>query len=127
MSGWIVLAIIVLFVFLCFHVALREVLLKGSDGELERELAQCGRLERTRWMIGRQLDLANVVQWKSTAIQCAIVLLVLLDFCGFGAVDVTSVLLAFVVVSSRDHQGRQTVVVHRLHVGLKGWLLSRLQ
>ena len=97
MSGWIVLAIIVLFVLLCFHVALREVLLKGSDGELERELAQYGRLERTRWMIGRQLDLANVVQWKSTAIQCAIVLLVLLDFCGFGEVDVTSVVLAFVV------------------------------
>ena len=77
MSGWIVLAIIVLFVFLCFYVALREVLLQSSDGELERELAQSDRLERARWMIGRQLDLATAVQWKSTAIQCAIVLLVL--------------------------------------------------
>ena len=97
MSGWIVLAIIVLFVFLCFYVALREVLLQSSDGELERELAQSDRLERARWMIGRQLDLATAVQWKSTAIQCAIVLLVLLDLCGFGRVDVLSVLLAFLI------------------------------
>ena len=73
MTGWIILAIVLLFVLLCFHVALREVLLQTSDGEIERELARNGRLERTRWMIGRQLDLATVVQWKSTAIQCAIV------------------------------------------------------
>ena len=97
MTGWIILAIILLFVFLCFHVALREVLLQSSDGEIERELARLGRLERTRWMIGRQLDLATVVQWKSTAIQCAIVLLVLLDLSGFAQVDVTSVILAFVI------------------------------
>ncbi|MEE2681267.1 MAG: hemolysin family protein [Planctomycetota bacterium] len=97
MSGWIVLAIIVLFVFLCFYVALREVLLQSSDGELERELANSDRLERGRWMLGRQLDLATAVQWKSTAIQCAIVLLVLLDLCGFERVDVLSVLLAFLI------------------------------
>ena len=97
MTGWIILAIVLLFVLLCFHVALREVLLQTSDGEVERELARNGRLERTRWMIGRQLDLATVVQWKSTAIQCAIVLLVLLDLCGFGQVDVLSVVLGFFI------------------------------
>ena len=97
MTGWIILAIVLLFVLLCFHVALREVLLQSSDGELERDLARSGRLERARWMIGRQVDLATVVQWKSTAIQCAIVLLVLLDLCGFAQVDVLSVVLGFFI------------------------------
>ena len=79
MSLWVVLVIAVFFVVLCLQIAVREILLQSSDVEIERELARSGRLERTRWIIGRQLDLATSVQWKSAMVQTIIVLLVLLD------------------------------------------------
>ena len=97
MSLWVILVIAVFFVVLCLQIAVREILLQSSDVEIERELARSGRLERTRWIIGRQLDLATSVQWKSAMVQTIIVLLVLLDLSGFRQITAWSLVISFLV------------------------------
>jgi putative hemolysin len=76
LTWWILVLIILFFVFLIMSSALHGALQDSSDGALERQLAKRGRLERSRWLIGRQGELAS---WMAVErVGCMIILIALL-------------------------------------------------
>ena len=58
MTWWILLILVFMFIVLVWHSAIHHALLDTPDSVLERHLAQNGRLERDRWLIGKQRGLA---------------------------------------------------------------------
>ena len=58
MTWWIVLLVLLFLLFVVLSSALNRALLDSSDSGLERRLAEKGRLERSRWLIGSQDGLA---------------------------------------------------------------------
>jgi CBS domain containing-hemolysin-like protein len=76
LTWWIVVLIVLSFVSLIMSSALHGALQSSSDGALERQLAKRGRLERSRWLIGRQDELASYMAVKRVG--CMIILVALL-------------------------------------------------
>ena len=78
MIWWMVLLVILCFVLVVLASALHVALLTSPDGVLERHFAKKGRLERSRWLIGRQDELAS---WMAVErLLCEFVLVALLVF-----------------------------------------------
>jgi CBS domain containing-hemolysin-like protein len=78
------LLVVVLFVLLVMASALHAALLSTSDGMLERRLESTGRLERKRWIIGRQAELAS---WMAVErVLCGVGLIALLVSSDLGLI-----------------------------------------
>ena len=84
MTGWILVILVFMVGILAWTSAVKQALLVTSDGALERRLAELGRLERSRWIIGRQRALASYLAVKCAAQSALITGIVVLDLCGIG-------------------------------------------
>ena len=84
MTGWILVILVFMVGILAWTSAVKQALLVTSDGALERRLAELGRLERSRWVIGRQRALASYLSVKCAAQSALITGVVVLDLCGIG-------------------------------------------
>ncbi len=84
MTGWILVILVFMVGMLAWTSAIKQALLGTSDGALERRLAELGRLERSRWIIGRQRSLASYLAVKCAAQSALITGVVVLDLCGIG-------------------------------------------
>lgn len=105
MTGWILVILVFMVGILAWTSAVKQALLNTSDGALERRLAELGRLERSRWVIGRQRSLASYLAVKCAAQSALITGIVIIDFCGLGAGSILepwplafSVLIATVLI-----------------------------
>ena len=82
MTGWILVILVFMIGVLAWTTAVKQALIGTTDGALERRLAELGRLERSRWIIGRQRALASYLAVKCAAQSAMITGIVVLDLCG---------------------------------------------
>ena len=97
MTWWILVLLILFFISLVLSSALQGALLNSSDGALERQLAKRERLQRSRWLIGRQEQLASWVAVKRVISMTILVALLVIEL-GMVAGFCTGAVLIWIAI-----------------------------